>query len=241
MECYLCEEQKTIFCTSCCYRTCCKKCANDFGLVSECQCYNKVDSLLKCHQKPDNKLEKCQESLDQCRQKWTDWIKSIQDAQWKLDIPLNEYMRAFKKAEELYQDRLDAIKELNSNGYYIAQDILLFEFEIPKHNLIRLENGKKVVVSKKFEEFLEKYIGKPWTWMELSSNPNITMEIVEKYPDKPWNWGGLSRNPNITIEFIEKYPDKPWDWYGLSYNPTITMEIVEKYPNKPWNWGLIFF
>ena len=123
MECYLCEEQKTIFCTSCCYRTCCKKCANDFGLVSECQCYNKVDSLLKCHQKPDNKLEKCQESLDQCRQKWTDWIKSIQDAQWKLDIPLNEYMRAFKKAEELYQDRLDAIKELNSNGYYIAKNL----------------------------------------------------------------------------------------------------------------------
>ena len=50
-----------------------------------------------------NKLEKCQESLDQFRQKWADWIKLIQDACWKLDIPLNEYMRAFKKAEELYK------------------------------------------------------------------------------------------------------------------------------------------
>ena len=175
MECYLCAAQKTIFCTSCCYRTCCKHCADDPELLSECLCYNKVDSFLKCHQKPDNKLEKCQESLDQFRQKWADWIKLIQDACWKLDIPLNEYMRAFKKAEHLYQDRLDAIKELNSNGYYVAEDILLFEFEIPKHNLIRLTNGKKVVVSKKFEEFLEKNINR-WDWVLLSSNPNVTMD-----------------------------------------------------------------
>ena len=63
MECYLCEEQKTIFCTSCCYRTCCKKCADDFGLSSECHCYNKVDSLVKCHQKPDNKLKSVKKVL----------------------------------------------------------------------------------------------------------------------------------------------------------------------------------
>ena len=37
------------------------------------------------------------------------------------------------------------------------------------------------------------------------------MEIIEKYPDKPWDWVEISRNPNITIEFIEKYP-KTWNW-----------------------------
>ena len=51
--------------------------------------------------------------------------------------------------------------------------------------------------------------------------------MIEKYPDKPWDWIWISYNPNITMEFVEKYPDKPWNWYRLSQNPNITMEIIE--------------
>ena len=169
------------------------------------------------------------------------------------------YKNAFKKSEILYQERLDAIKQLNSCSYYLS-DIPLFEFDLPEHNLVRNKKGKKVVVSKKFEDFFKKHTDKPWDWYELSEiqislwnmlkniqiNHGIGMDFhgiqispwkfVEKYPDKPWNWYRISRNPNITMEIIEKYPDKPWNWNGISYNPNITMEFIEKYPDKPWDW-----
>jgi hypothetical protein len=70
------------------------------------------------------------------------------------------------------------------------------------------------------KEIIQNNLDKNWSWIWLSKNPNITMEIVEAHPDKPWNWSwrGLSRNPNITMEFVEAYPDKPWSWHGLSSN-----------------------
>ena len=36
--------------------------------------------------------------------------------------------------------------------------------------------------------------------------------LIEKYPDKPWEWIYISKNPNITWDVIENNPDKPWDW-----------------------------
>ena len=62
------------------------------------------------------------------------------------------------------------------------------------------------------------------------------MEFIEKHPEKPWDWVDISRNPNITMEFIEKHPEKDWNWYWISRNPNITMDIIEKHPEKPWNW-----
>ena len=41
------------------------------------------------------------------------------------------------------------------------------------------------------------------------------MEIIEKYPNKPWDWLWVSCNRNITMEIIEKYPNKPWEWEFL--------------------------
>ena len=73
---------------------------------------------------------------------------------------------------------------------------------------------------------------KPWSWVGLSQNPNITFDIVEKYIDKPWSWYGLSQNPNITFDFVEKHMDKPWVWSSLSYNPNITFDFIKKYIDK---------
>ena len=224
MQCYVCETNITNFCTSCCYHTCCKKCAEDIGI--DCHCYQTFDRLVICEKTPNDTLTKCEHSLIQAKQKWSDWIKSIEGAVWKLPISLEEYKNAFKKSEILYQERLDAIKQLNSCSYYLS-NIPLFEFNLPEHKFIKNKKGKKVVISKKFQEFFEKNIDKLWDWRLLSNNPNITMEIVEKYPNKPWDWIGLSGNPNITIEFVEKYPDKPWNWGGLSRNPNITMEFLK--------------
>ena len=66
--------------------------------------------------------------------------------------------------------------------------------------------------------FITKYVDKPWNWVTISLNPNITMEIIEKYPDKPWDWITMSGNIGITMKFIEKYPDKPWNWHYISNN-----------------------
>ena len=189
MECYVCRDNTTYYCTYCCFCTCCKKCAEDIGI--DCHCYQTFDRLVICEQKPNDTLTKCEDSLIQSKQKWTNWIESIKDAVWKLPISLEEYKNAFKKSEMLYQERLDVIKQLNSCRYYLS-DIPLFEFNLPEHNLVRNSKGKKVVVSKKFEEFFEKHSDDDqWDWFFLSNNPNITMEIVEKYIDKPWVLGTI--------------------------------------------------
>ena len=184
MECYVCTENNTNYCTYCCYHTCCKKCAEDIG--TECHCYQTVDRLVICEKKPNDMLKKCEDSLIQAKQKWNNWIKSVEDAVWKLPISLEEYKKAFKKSEILYQERLDTIKQLNSCNYYVS-DIPLFEFNLPEHNLVRNGKGKKTVLSKKFEEFFKKHLNKLWDWYYLSRNPNITIEFVEQYINKPWS------------------------------------------------------
>ena len=51
--------------------------------------------------------------------------------------------------------------------------------------------------------------------MDISCNPNITMDIIKDNPDKPWDWYYISYNPNITMDIIKDNPDKPWNWYWI--------------------------
>ena len=44
------------------------------------------------------------------------------------------------------------------------------------------------------------------------------IELIEKYPNKSWDWMEISQNPNITIDNISKYPDKRWCWAAISAN-----------------------
>jgi hypothetical protein len=67
---------------------------------------------------------------------------------------------------------------------------------------------------------------------------NEFIGLIDKYSYEQWNcmdWYNISSNPNITIEIIENHPDKPWDWRGVSSNSNITMDIIEKHFDKPWN------
>ena len=82
-------------------------------------------------------------------------------------------------------------------------------------------------------------LDKPWNWLEVSLNPNITLEIIQDNPDKPWNWIYFSSNPNIKWEFIQQNPDKPWGWYTISSHPNITCDVVKANPDKPWDWGCV--
>jgi hypothetical protein len=61
---------------------------------------------------------------------------------------------------------------------------------------------------------------------ELSSNPNVTIELVESRPDIEWCYCGLSKNPNITWDIVKARPGKPWSYVRLLINPSITWENI---------------
>ena len=69
-----------------------------------------------------------------------------------------------------------------------------------------------------FWKFIEDNPDKPWKWVYLSRNPNITFDIILAHPDKPWKWYYLSENPNITFDIVQTHSELPWDWNSLSTN-----------------------
>jgi hypothetical protein len=72
-------------------------------------------------------------------------------------------------------------------------------------------------------------------WSELSSNPNLTIDVIEKNREKPWDWVEISKLPNITFSIVEKHPDIPWEWdAGLLANPNITPDFIMDNLHLPW-------
>jgi hypothetical protein len=71
--------------------------------------------------------------------------------------------------------------------------------------------------------------------MNLSQNPNITIDDIKQNPDKPWDWRNISRNPNITMQFIEENEDKQWYWSAISWNKFEQHPIIKKrmFPKLP--------
>jgi hypothetical protein len=78
---------------------------------------------------------------------------------------------------------------------------------------------------------------KPWDYLKLSGNPNITFDIVLENPRKPWDYNILSGNPAITWSMIRGNPGKPWNFYVLSSNPSINWSMVMEMPKKRWDYG----
>ena len=61
------------------------------------------------------------------------------------------------------------------------------------------------------------------------------IELIEKYPNKPWNWMTISQNPNITIDYIDAHPDKHWNWAAISenkYNFSSKYDIIRYYRKR---------
>ena len=93
--------------------------------------------------------------------------------------------------------------------------------------------------NKQYMKYILDNKDKPWNYICLSWNPNITFEIVKDNPDKPWDYECLSGNPNITWEIVKANPDKKWSYHWLSNNPSITWEIVQANPDKPWAYSFL--
>ena len=68
--------------------------------------------------------------------------------------------------------------------------------------LTRYRRWKIKKEGSQLEKLLAKYPDKPWNWIYVSHNPNLTIKSIQTHPNKPWNWKGISRCPNINTEFL---------------------------------------
>jgi len=64
----------------------------------------------------------------------------------------------------------------------------------------------------------------------------VDIKIITKHPNWPWSWYQMSENPNINDEFlaVELPKHEKWDWFGLSINNSISTEFVLSHLNLPW-------
>jgi len=98
------------------------------------------------------------------------------------------------------------------------------------------------------EEFMEKYIPKPWNWKGMLLNSKLPKKIRIKYMDEflkvtSNNIRETNYKPyaperfwyDFTEEELELFIDKIENWSGLyKYNKNITENFIIKYIEKPW-------
>ena len=87
------------------------------------------------------------------------------------------------------------------------------------------------------EEFMEKYIPKPWNWKGMLLNPKLPKKFRIKYMDEFLKLRQERFWYDFTEEELELFIDKidNYDWSGLyKYNKNITENFIIKYIEKPW-------
>lgn len=73
--------------------------------------------------------------------------------------------------------------------------------------------------------------------IEISSHPDLTLEVLKKFPNKAWTFYSLHRHPNFSFEWVNNFKLRFWDWNRLSMIATI--DDVINYPNFFWNWSIL--
>lgn len=77
-------------------------------------------------------------------------------------------------------------------------------------------------------------------WIEITRNPNTTIEIVESYINLPWNWNIICYSLIKSLDFVlRNYQSVPNDWRALSINMNISLDDIEKNLHLPWVWSTI--
>jgi hypothetical protein len=71
-------------------------------------------------------------------------------------------------------------------------------------------------------EYFEPYV-------DLSSNPNISINIVKKLKDKSWHWDLLTQNKAISDDDIGNNPELPWDYSYLSSFNILTEPDIQDF------------
>jgi hypothetical protein len=77
----------------------------------------------------------------------------------------------------------------------------------------------------------------PWNSPQNLKGPSrrVSFEDFKAFPDLPWSFYDLSFNPNIPLEYVIDNLDKVWDFYGICLNRNHTFEdIVKRINGIPW-------
>jgi hypothetical protein len=128
------------------------------------------------------------------------------------------------------QDELSGY--LNDNLGITVKDIKKHQAEIKwRYDLLSRNPNmtwefiKETMESKEYEETKFK-------WMfdvELSKNPNITLDIVMKNEQLDWNYADLGENPNITPKIVKETDTINWDYNTLAKNPNFKWKDLQEY------------
>ncbi len=70
---------------------------------------------------------------------------------------------------------------------------------------------------------------------------NHLLTLLKLFPDENWNYLELSRNPNITIDYITENLDKDWYPDCLTCNRRFTLTDILNNPKIPWQKNIITY
>ena len=114
-------------------------------------------------------------------------------------------------------------------------------------------------------DIIESNPDKPWQWVFICHNRNITMDFMKKHPEQSYKivscfnpviyknitwkmmaeiakesyeWDTVCRAPDLTWKDIVDHPYYPWKWHTLSEHPNIKWETIEWNPDKEWCFGI---
>jgi hypothetical protein len=86
-------------------------------------------------------------------------------------------------------------------------------------------------------QFIRDNMDKPWDFVCLSTNSNVTIKLIADFPNAGWDYWNLGLNPNITWDYVLENIDRKWEFSCLSENPTITIEVIKNHPKYDWHIG----
>jgi len=63
-------------------------------------------------------------------------------------------------------------------------------------------------------------------WINLTSNPHLTLRFIERNIERSWNWKWMSLMNYLTPDFLLRYPNQNWDWTWLTKNPVFPLQFI---------------
>ncbi len=73
--------------------------------------------------------------------------------------------------------------------------------------------------------------------IELSTHPDLTLEILLERPDFPWCFHTMMFLPQFNIEWVANFPSVYWNWNELS--KFMSFDEIKLHKNFPWNWCIV--
>ena len=114
----------------------------------------------------------------------------------------------------------------NIGRYNVVNYILKMSL---KYNFIEKDMGENELV-KIYKRFSN--MANDWNIMNISYNPNLTIELAKKLFDFYISTRGISSNPGISIEDIFANEHLDWDWDGVCMNPNLRIHHLPKLLEK---------